>query len=218
MVRSNAEYKPGAHMMLTNIWRKENPWTDTRVELLTKFVSEGCSGSQIAAELGGGITRNAVIGKIHRLGLSGPKSRGHAKPKPKPWAEAGAHERTWQRWKAKEKNGPSYRRVASAPAHSFEAVTIGREATDLEPEAIADPVTLLDLQEHSCRWPVDRDGEPMMYCGAGNVTGLSYCARHCRMAYVAPQSRRVSYYVPGEGRARYRGGHLGDKRNAGSWA
>jgi GcrA cell cycle regulator len=45
-------------------------WTDERVELLTKLWQEGLSASRIAAELGG-VTRNAVIGKVHRLGLSG---------------------------------------------------------------------------------------------------------------------------------------------------
>jgi GcrA cell cycle regulator len=45
-------------------------WTDERVELLKKLWSEGLSASQIAGELGG-VTRNAVIGKVHRLGLSG---------------------------------------------------------------------------------------------------------------------------------------------------
>ena len=48
-------------------------WTDERVELLKKLWSDGLSASQIAAELGG-ITRNAVIGKVHRLGLSGRAS------------------------------------------------------------------------------------------------------------------------------------------------
>src|SRR3954470_7380072 len=51
-------------------------WTDERVELLAKLWSEGLSASQIAAEIGGGVSRNAVIGKVHRLGLSG---RGKAK-------------------------------------------------------------------------------------------------------------------------------------------
>ena len=46
-------------------------WTDERVELLKKLWNQGLSASQIAAELGGGVTRNAVIGKVHRLGLSG---------------------------------------------------------------------------------------------------------------------------------------------------
>ena len=46
-------------------------WTDERVELLRKLWLEGLSASQIASELSNGITRNAVIGKVHRLGLSG---------------------------------------------------------------------------------------------------------------------------------------------------
>jgi GcrA cell cycle regulator len=167
-------------------------WTETRVELLTKLVSEGCSGSQIAAELGG-ITRNAVIGKIHRLGLLGPKSREHAEPKPKPWAEADVHERTWQRWKAKEKNG-GYRRVASAPGHGFAPASIGREATDLKQEINNNPVTLLELQVHHCRWPHNRDGEPMMYCGADSVLGFPYCPRHYHMAYVASKSVNRTYW------------------------
>ena len=58
-------------------------WTDERVELLKKLWADGLSASQIAAELGG-ITRNAVIGKVHRLGLSGrAKSPSSASPRPR---------------------------------------------------------------------------------------------------------------------------------------
>ena len=58
-------------------------WTDERVELLKKLWSDGLSASQIAAELGG-ITRNAVIGKVHRLGLSGrAKSASSAARRPR---------------------------------------------------------------------------------------------------------------------------------------
>ena len=46
-------------------------WTEDRVELLGRLWGEGLSASQIAAALGGGVTRNAVIGKVHRLGLAG---------------------------------------------------------------------------------------------------------------------------------------------------
>ena len=61
-------------------------WTDERVELLKKMWSEGQSASQIAKELGG-VTRNAVIGKVHRLGLSNRASGGGAAAEAKP-AEA----------------------------------------------------------------------------------------------------------------------------------
>ena len=56
-------------------------WTDERVALLTKLWADGLSASQIAAELGG-ITRNAVIGKVHRLGLAGRKTTSR-KPLPR---------------------------------------------------------------------------------------------------------------------------------------
>src|SRR5258705_9690362 len=58
-------------------------WNDERVETLKRLWAEGLSASQIATELGG-ITRNAVIGKVHRLGLSGrPKSPNTASPRPR---------------------------------------------------------------------------------------------------------------------------------------
>src|SRR4051812_833531 len=61
-----------------------NAWTDERVERLKKLWSDGLSASQIAAELGGGVTRNAVIGKVHRLGLSGRgKPTGTGTPRPR---------------------------------------------------------------------------------------------------------------------------------------
>jgi len=53
------------------IGNEKMPWTDERVELLKKLWTEGHSASQIAARLGMGVTRNAVIGKVHRLNLSG---------------------------------------------------------------------------------------------------------------------------------------------------
>ena len=57
-------------------------WTDERVELLKKLWTEGLSASQIAAELGGGVTRNAVIGKVHRLNLAGrAKPAGNSVPR-----------------------------------------------------------------------------------------------------------------------------------------
>jgi len=127
-------------------------------------------------------------------------------------------DRTWYRRKHQQSSQwqggasadkPVYRRNRSAPAHSFEAVTIGGYATDLEPEAIADPVTLMELQPHHCRWPHDIPDQPMMYCGADSfveVDGrrLSYCARHCLMAYVAPGRRRVIHWVYTE---KYRSNH-----------
>jgi hypothetical protein len=173
-------------------------WTEERVAEFKDLYAQGWSHSQLGAYFG--TSRNASIGKATRLGLPG---RAKAR-KLKAWVDAGISERTWHRRQAKashrafegqggaSKDKPTYRRNVNALAHSFAAVTIGREATDLEPEVIANPVTLMELQDHHCRWPHDRDGEPMMYCGAGNVTGLPYCFRHCRMAYRLPERRRAA--------------------------
>ena len=72
-------------------------WTDERVELLRKLWQDGLSASQIAGELGNGITRNAVIGKVHRLGMSGrvkPPSAATALPRaPKPFSREGTPKR-----------------------------------------------------------------------------------------------------------------------------
>ncbi|WP_332909033.1 GcrA family cell cycle regulator, partial [Paracoccus binzhouensis] len=62
-------------------------WTDERVETLKRMWAEGQSASQIAKELGG-VTRNAVIGKVHRLGLSNRGEEGEAAPAAAPVAEA----------------------------------------------------------------------------------------------------------------------------------
>ena len=58
-------------------------WTKERIELLTKLWTEGLNASQIAAELGGGLTRNAVLGKAHRLGLAQSERKGASTPRPR---------------------------------------------------------------------------------------------------------------------------------------
>ena len=181
-------------MMLIGTSPTEQPkWTEDRVAEFRDKYALGWSHSQLGAHFG--VSRNASVGKAHRLGL---QHRARAR-RPEPWVDAGVSQRTWYRQQAQAshrlleaRGGASYRRNRSAPAHSFEAVTIGDEATDLAPEVVANPVTLLELQEHHCRWPHDRDGEPMMYCGADSVRGLPYCARHCRMAYRLPERRRAA--------------------------
>jgi GcrA cell cycle regulator len=201
-------------------------WTDERVAQFRDLYAQGLSHGQIGAFFG--ITRNACIGKAHRLGLA---QRAPAR-QPKPWIDAGVSESTWHRRLAKASHRasqgqdgasgePRYRRDTSSIGHSFQVATIGTYATDLTPEIIAHPVTLMELEPHHCRWPHDRDGEPMMYCGANRFIDIdgrrhAYCAGHCRMAHVAPRLRKVVYHhtaiafdhrghkrrVPGNGRRR----------------
>ncbi len=155
-------------------------WTDERVELLKKLWADGLSASQIAAELGG-ITRNAVIGKVHRLGLSGrAKSPSSASPRPR---------------KARAPHMLRVPRSAirgnTALAHAFEY------DTEPEPELIDNIIplgqrrTLLELTEETCRWPIGDPGNPdFFFCGGQALTSLPYCAYHSRVAYQPASDRR----------------------------
>jgi GcrA cell cycle regulator len=154
-------------------------WTDERVELLKKLWSDGLSASQIAAELGG-ITRNAVIGKVHRLGLSGrAKSASSAAPRPR---------------KARSpmmRLGRASIRGNTALAHAYEM------EAEAAPELIDNVIpigqrrTILELTEQTCRWPVgDPGSSEFFFCGGNTLGGLPYCAYHSRVAYQPASERR----------------------------
>lgn len=168
-------------------------WTDERVELLKKLWSDGLSASQIAAELGN-VTRNAVIGKVHRLGLSGraksaaqpatprnaaprktpPRSPSHPMATPATHATRGAH--------------------ALAPVFAPEAA-IEAEAAPLPSEDVVIPfserVTIMELREYMCRWPMGDPTSPdFRFCGGRSQTGMPYCSYHSRIAYQPAADRR----------------------------
>lgn len=152
-------------------------WTDERVELLKKLWSDGLSASQIAAELGG-ITRNAVIGKVHRLGLSGrAKSPSSSTPRPRK-ARSSGHMIRVQRPQV---------RGNTALAYDYEV--------EPEPELLEIPQeqrkTLLQLNERTCRWPVgDPSSNDFFFCGGEAAEDQPYCSSHCRMAFQPANDRR----------------------------
>ena len=157
-------------------------WTDERVETLKKLWTDGLSASQIAAELGG-ITRNAVIGKVHRLGLSGRAKSPTAAAAP---AQARAHTHMLR------VHRPSIR-GNTALAHAFEM------EVDPEPELIDNIIpigqrrTLLELNEDTCRWPIGDPGSAdFFFCGGRTITGLPYC----RITRASPTSRRSAPRPP----------------------
>ena len=155
-------------------------WTDERVELLKKLWAEGLSASQIAAELGG-ITRNAVIGKVHRLGLSGrAKSPSSSAPRPR---------------KARSPSMMRIQRPAArgntALAHAFDY------EAEAEPEFVDNVIpmgqrrTILELTEDTCRWPGGDPGSPAGGgCGGQTSNTAPYCSHHCRIAYQPASDRR----------------------------
>jgi GcrA cell cycle regulator len=158
-------------------------WTDDRVELLKRLWSDGLSASQIAAELGG-ISRNSVIGKVHRLGLSGrAKSPSTSVPRQRKPRSHGHMMRIAR---------PGIRgNTALAPVHAYD--------TDLEPEPemieniipIGQRRTLLELTEETCRWPIgDPGAADFFFCGGQAPTAGPYCAYHSRVAYQPANLRR----------------------------
>ena len=162
-------------------------WTDERVELLKKLWTEGLSASQIAAELGG-ITRNAVIGKVHRLGLSGrAKSPSSAAPRPR------------------KPRAPGMMRLSRPSMRGNTALAPMYEA-DLEPEPelieniipIGQRCSLLELNDSKCRWPIGDPGSAeFFFCGGAPVEGLPYCNYHSRVAYQPAAARRDRRAVRG---------------------
>jgi GcrA cell cycle regulator len=167
-------------------------WTDERVELLRRLWLDGRSASQISAELGLGITRNAVIGKVHRLGLSGrAKSATPATPRvrqrPAPQPRATVASRS-----SNGGGGGHVVRGNTALAFSLDSVV---DAQPVFHEDTVVPmslrVTIVDLKEAMCRWPLGDPTTPeFRYCGIQSAATGPYCTHHGRMAYQPAQDRR----------------------------
>ncbi|MHA6287326.1 GcrA family cell cycle regulator [Maricaulis sp. CAU 1757] len=153
-------------------------WTDERVEELKKLWSDGLSASQIAKQLGG-VTRNAVIGKVHRLGLSG-----RATPS-----------RPARRTVKPSRPRTTATPVASAPSVSRQAPAAPAPSTPapVEPAVLpsGDLATVLTLRDSMCKWPI---GDPAQasfrFCGHKTESGQAYCHAHSDMAYQPSQKRR----------------------------
>jgi len=148
-------------------------WTPERIEQLRNFVCAGLTCSQIAAEIG--VTRNAVIGKIHRLGLG-------------PGRPAAAPARACPPRGRRPRFSPQrqlLRLISAQAAPSAEAApSLGIES--------AQRCSLIDLGHGKCRWPLSHPGEAdFAFCGNEAAAGFSYCAGHARMAYRLPAQRRA---------------------------
>lgn len=167
-------------------------WSDERVELLRKLWSDGLSASQIAAELGG-ITRNAVIGKVHRLGLSGrAKTNAASTPRPrKPVRQPGSAAPAAPAGMQSQIRA----HMALAPRPALEAAAPMPVRAPAPREDVVIPmserVTIMDLREAMCRWPIGDPTTPeFRFCGARSDLGLPYCAHHGRIAYQPVADRR----------------------------
>ena len=173
-------------------------WTDERVALLKKLWMEGLSASQIAAELSGGVTRNAVIGKVHRLKLSARAKPASVAPRakaPRPSAPRRPSSSGPRGTASVAASAVSQRRTGAAPTLGATALKIDAEMDmDLAVETTAkvaelfipveERISLLQLTEKTCKWPI---GDPMNsefhFCGRDSEEGKPYCEFHSRRAY-----------------------------------
>jgi GcrA cell cycle regulator len=192
-------------------------WTDERVETLKRMWAEGQSASQIAKELGG-VTRNAVIGKVHRLGLSNrvaggkddeeevppspparsrrPPPAGTPRPNPPNPAPPPANARP-PRAAPPANVTPLPIRKAIVPQASPAAAAL---ANEISPEALASVrevekrarrLTLMELTERTCKWPIgDPATDDFWFCGLPSLPGKPYCEAHVGVAFQPMSARR----------------------------
>ena len=203
-------------------------WTDERVELLKKMWGEGQSASQIAKELGG-VTRNAVIGKVHRLGLSNragaapaPAAAPVAAPKPEAKPKPAPAKPVEVKARPVAKPAPQIVEEEVEEEDDVEEEVVTRQVTvphtrkaiipagqplppqpsanEISPEALAKVseiekkarrLTLMELTERTCKWPVgDPATENFWFCGLPTQAGKPYCEAHVGVAFQPMSSRR----------------------------
>lgn len=152
-------------------------WTEEMVEKMIKLRDEGLSSSQIGAQLG--VSRNAVIGKVHRLGLHVPR----AEQRPGSMARPTSNDH-------RNRN----RKLVLTPPKIIQMRRLAEKMRAADPAAFlptvppSEPgvpgVSILDLTPKHCRWPLGDPRDPdFRYCGDDHVSGRPYCIKHCCEAY-----------------------------------
>ncbi len=172
-------------------------WTDERVERLTKLWAEGLSASQIATLLGG-VSRNAVIGKVHRLNLPGRAI--------KPGGAALGTRSTKRAATPTQQQRPATftARVATRTVTRAVGATMLKEEVEIDAQEfevmvastnvvvpIARRLVLTELTERTCKWP---NGDPLKddfnFCGNESHDSSPYCSYHQKLAYQPSGERR----------------------------
>lgn len=188
-------------------------WTDEMVEELKKLWAEGVTTGEIGRRLN--ISKNSIVGKVHRLGLSGrpspiKKKADESDPKPVATTPSAKEKNAKKPTQPKEVKTPV--KTASAPKdepHSEKKATpkpaphsAPKQAATNDEEDIKlaksinmpvvnsskkDHLSLIDLDNHTCRWPVgDPKDDNFHFCGKKVRVGQTYCEEHAATAYVKP--------------------------------
>ncbi len=186
-------------------------WTDERIDQLRTMWDKGMSASQIAEQLGGAITRNAVIGKAHRLGLksrpSPVKAEGAASvaaaPRPKPSSVSPPPPPPAVRQPDAEiafARATPMMPVRALPPMPMVMPNTGPvpPTTTSHPMAnrrsrpdMGHKISLLELTDKVCKWPIGHpDEEGFHFCGAPVNVGTPYCLEHCAVAYQSQLPRK----------------------------
>ena len=135
-------------------------WTPEKVEKLKELWGKGSTASEIAQILGG-VTRNAVIGKAHRLNLSGK-----------------IQTKKSSSFVANNSNDENKIARKNLRRGKFKSLIIDK---NFEPE---NPKQLEELNENSCKWPIGHPNEDNFYfCGRTSLKGFSYCKLHLLYAF-----------------------------------
>jgi GcrA cell cycle regulator len=163
--------------------RNDATWSSERVEALRRYFAAGLSCSRIANEIG--VTRNAVIGKMNRLGLSRPK-------------EVIARQLRRERAARPARLKALWRPPRSQPTIVAQHAMLEAAFPDPQPCLEAIPIngrgcTLLELGQEKCRWPISSPGAAdFCFCGNEPVKGLPYCPGHARLAYRPAGRQRIA--------------------------
>jgi GcrA cell cycle regulator len=153
-------------------------WTEERVEKLRELHARQLSCAMMAGELGGGISRNAVIGKLHRLGLSNAYST--------------VHKENRRPRKTRDKTNRKTIRIVKANGNSRQMRLMESPETDLQAlrcvEVVPRNISLLDLEPGECRYPYGDSN--FTFCGHPSAEGYSYCAPHAVLSWT--ETRNMS--------------------------
>ena len=166
-------------------------WTEDRVERAKKMWTEGLSASQIAGRLGD-VSRNAVIGKLHRLGLTAKIAERPTHARTKADYRKSRNERLRAERASKPKFGPSVTGDLNSLRKALENMDAEPDDSGTKRLVINHDDPSRELKHTSCRWPLGDPGhEDFHFCGRDKLDGLPYCTHHARIAFV-PQVRKTN--------------------------